>query len=86
MTTEISIAMNGGNPIYGEHRVIIRVDDEAAGPYLVICGQNGDPQEGETGHEFFLCTEDEIDQFAKVCKDLLRQANEAAEQDGGKEQ
>jgi hypothetical protein len=65
------------SPIYGEARIIIRVDDQAGGPYLVIRGDNNEPQDGETLHDFFLHSEEEIDQFAAVCKSMLRQAEAA---------
>lgn len=72
--TECVMAMNGCNPIFGNNRVIIRVDDEAAGPYLVIRSYNGEPLPGETEHDFFLQSEEEIDQFAAICKSMLKQA------------
>ena len=68
--TECVIPLNGGNPIFGENRIIIRVNDQGAGPYLQIRGCNDD---GETGHEFFLNSEEEIDEFAVICKAMLMQ-------------
>lgn len=75
--TECVIPLNDCNPIYGENRIIIRVEDNAAGPYLLIRGYNDDPGQGEAEHDFFLCNDAEIDFFAAACKAMLKQANEA---------
>lgn len=74
--TECSISLEEESPIYGKWRVIIRIDDQGGGPYLVIRGDNLEPNAGETPHDFFLQTEAEIDQFAARCKEMLRQAQE----------
>lgn len=88
--TECKIAINGGDPLSGGHRVIIRVHDQGGGPYLGIRGENDAPEtDEETEHDFFLCDEDDIDRFAAICKNMLRQANNPApvavisEQSGG---
>lgn len=84
--TECSIVLNGGSPIYGAHRIIIRINDQADGPYLVIRGENGEPDVDETPHDFFLQSDAEIDEFARICKDMLRQAQvaEISGEGGGK--
>jgi hypothetical protein len=76
--TECVMTQQDESPIFGAHRVIIRGDDNAGGPYLVIRGDNNEPDAGETEHDFFLQSEEEIDQFAEVCKTMLRQAEKAA--------
>lgn len=75
--TECVMAQDGVSPIYGSHRIIIRVDDQAAGPYLVVRGYNAEPMDGETEHDIFLQTDAEIDEFAATCKALLKQAEQA---------
>ncbi len=61
--------------IFDNVRCVLRVHDEAAGPFLSIEGQNDEPDDdGENPRQFFLCSHDEIDQFAAICHDLLRQA------------
>ena len=46
-----------------------------AGPFLSIEGQNDEPDgDDENMHQFYLCSHAEIDQFAAICHDLLRQA------------
>lgn len=77
--TECSIGFNGDSPIFGGNRAIIRVHDQGAGPYLGIRGATDEPikADGETKHDFFLCTEAEIDKFADICKAMLRQAEPA---------
>jgi hypothetical protein len=77
------MTQEGVSPIFGEHRIIIRVDDQGGGPYLVVRGYNSEPVKGsgETGHEFFLNSEAEIDEFAATCKALLKQAERTQEQE-----
>jgi len=88
--TECSIALSGSDPVVGGNRVIIRIGDHGGGPFLVIRGENGEPYEDETPHDFFLCTEDDIDKFAAICKNMLKQAERApvavisGDNDGGK--
>lgn len=74
--TECVIAQNGCDPISGDSRIIIRIADQGAGPYLQICGYHGEPIEGETASDIFLESDDEIDRFAEVCKAMLKQAGE----------
>lgn len=76
--TECVMTQDGESPIFGPHRIVIRVEDNSGGPFLVIRGVNGEPDPGETEHDFFLQSEAEIDQFAEVCKSMLRQAEEDA--------
>lgn len=74
--TEIIIPTDGGkqHSIFPEASAKIRIGDEGAGPYLKISGSNLSPTEDETGNEFFLCSAEEIDQFANICKKMLKQA------------
>jgi hypothetical protein len=73
-TERVIVQPDHESPVFGSNRVIIRLDDQGAGPYLVIRGDNQVPDAGETPHDFFLQTEDEIDMFAAECKAMLRQA------------
>lgn len=77
ITTEKLIILGEEKPhIFSPHRIKIRLDDQGAGPYLVISGENDEPDTsgGEKGTEFFLCTGEEIDQFAAICKQMLHEA------------
>ena len=76
ITTEKLIILNGGKHIFDPHRIRLRIDDQAAGPYLVISGENDEPDTsaGETGHEFFLDDEGQIELFAEICKAMLKEA------------
>ena len=74
--TECAISMNGESPLYAEGRVTIRIDDEGGGPYLVIRGCNDGANDANSAHDIFLQSDEEIDEFARVCKNMLRQANE----------
>jgi hypothetical protein len=48
-TIAVSIHRAGANPIYGEGAVILRLDDEVAGPFFVIesCGGDVEQKPGE---------------------------------------
>lgn len=77
ITTEKLIIMGHEKPhVFSPQRAKIRIDDQGAGPYLVISGENDEPDAGsaETGHEFFLCTDEEIDRFAEICREMLLEA------------
>jgi hypothetical protein len=73
-TTERVIVHNDESPVFGKNRVTIRIGDQGAGPYIVVRGDNQEPDHDETPHDFFLQSEEEIDYFAAECKALLRQA------------
>ena len=55
---------------------IVTVDDNGAGPYLIIEGRNLDParEAGEANHSFCLCDDSDIDEFAAALKQILKQA------------
>lgn len=77
ITTEKLIILGDEEPhIFSPQRIKIRIDDQGAGPYLVISGENDEPDttSAETGHEFFLCTDEEIDRFANICRKMLLEA------------
>lgn len=73
IVTEIVIPMGQQFSIFSETMIKLRIGDEGAGPYLVVSGINHEPYEadGETGNEFFLCSEKDINDFAKICKKML---------------
>lgn len=60
--------------IFSPSRVEIAIQDEGAGPYLCIEGINDEPElnAGENAHQFYLQTIAEIDQFAAICKKMLK--------------
>jgi hypothetical protein len=80
--TEWLIAMNpgysqdSGLSVFAAFRVRIRAVDEGAGMYLIVRGENDEPDTvgGENGHEFHLGTHEEIDSFAAVLHMALRAA------------
>ena len=80
--TEIIVACGEHKTVFSAQRIRIRVFDQAAGPYLGVEGFDDDA-EADTGdggpHCFYLETEAAIDQFSALCKQILKQANEAAE-------
>ena len=64
---------SGAGTVFDEDCIIVRVDDDAAGPYLVIHGRTSTRQDGSPVGTFCL-DETEIDGFAAACKALLAQA------------
>lgn len=79
ITTETIIPMGRFKTVFSDIRAIIRVHDEAGGPFLSIEGQNDEPEDGYNDHQLFLQSETEIDQFAAICKAVLKQAEDAAQ-------
>ena len=57
--------------------VIVRVEDEAAGPFLTVIGRTDWAEshiKGPVPGMFCLDSVEQIDAFANACKSLLRQA------------
>lgn len=77
INTETIIPMGEHKTVFSAIRAVIRVHDEAGGAFLSIEGQNDEPEDGYNEHQFFLQTEAEIDQFAEICKAVLKQAEAA---------
>jgi len=75
--TEITIACGECNAIYSEQRIIIKVQDASGGPYLSIEGFDDEPLDDNEKHCFYLCNNKDIDQFSKICKKLLKDAENA---------
>lgn len=74
-TTEVTIAMTEDPRIFSPQVCRIRVLDEAAGPYLAIEGIDAEPDdEGHGAHCFYLQSDAEIDEFAAICKRVLKEA------------
>lgn len=74
--TEITVSMGADDEagaIYGDCTAKIKVDDEGAGPYLVITGSDL-TLGGENPNSFYLCSNADIDAFAKLCKRVLKSA------------
>ena len=86
ITTEVFVSLSdadsvGAGTIYDPESITIRVVDEAAGPFLMIEGRSELGNDGgrDFAHCFALQTVDEINRFATLCIDLLRQAEKAGE-------
>jgi hypothetical protein len=62
--------------VFSEQRIVLQIHDNAAGPYLGITAYNDEPEmpDEEHVHELFLNDADEVDEFAKICKDFINQA------------
>lgn len=62
--------------IFTPQRCYVRVEDEAAGPFLAIRGEDDEPFTSREEHKtsFYLCTDDDINDFAAECRRLLKAA------------
>lgn len=75
ITTQQIIPLAGGREdIFDPVRCVLTFHDEAAGPFIGVEGQNDEPDTECNAHQFFLCSHEEIDQFAAICHALLTQA------------
>jgi hypothetical protein len=74
--TEVIIPQGTDKTVFSPQRVQIRINDLAAGPFLIIEGFNEEPGAGESAHEFCLQSIEEINQFAAICRRMLRSAEE----------
>lgn len=68
----------GGPRLFSPNRCVIRVDDEAAGPYLIIKGEDDEPTNPGNEHSFYFCDTEDIDVFSSLCKGILAQAENAS--------
>ena len=84
ITTETLIMMGEFRTIYTAQRVVVKVRDEAGGPYLSIEGIDEEPTSEGNEHQFYLCSEAEINEFSEILKETLRDA-ETAYKNGRKE-
>ena len=76
IVSEIIIPLGEHKTIYSAQRIVLRVHDLAAGPYLAIEGIDDEPtNEGENKHMFYL-EANQIDEFAEICKEMLKDAEE----------
>lgn len=75
--TETCIPLGEFKTVYSTQRVYIRVHDQAAGPYLAIEGVNDKPDSEESATEFYFQTIEEINEFAKICRSILKKAQRA---------
>lgn len=71
-TTELSIALNNDNPVFGESCTKIRLQDEAGGPFLEII-QDANSHNGET-EQIVRIDFEEFKEIAKAVKILERNA------------
>jgi hypothetical protein len=69
--TELTIHLEGESPIFGDSRVSLKIEDEAAGPFVKItCGEGYfDPKTPGT----IWLEEDTIEPVFKAMKFLLKQ-------------
>lgn len=63
----------GAGTTFDSSAAIIRVVDDAGGPYLMVSGRS-DEEDDNLARSFSLNTSAEIDQFAAICKAMLAQA------------
>jgi hypothetical protein len=75
--SEVIIACGDTKAIFSAQRIVIRVADEGGGVYLAIEGIDDDSE--ENAHCLYLQTEAEIDQFASICKKVLKDASTVSE-------
>ena len=78
-TTEIIIPMGEQKTIFSAQRIVLRIEDEAAGPFLSMEGKD---DEGDNPHAFYLCTEKDINEFSAICKKMLADANKTWKEGG----
>ncbi len=76
---EYVIALRGSDKdgVLASNAVIVRVEDEGAGPYLTITGRDMDEHRNEDQskmHSFYLCEEEDIDNLCECLKTILKQA------------
>ena len=76
ITTETIICIGEPLTTFCQQQIIVRVEDEAAGPYLVIRGLDDEEETEEKKYSFYLQSEKEIDEFAAICKRILKDAEE----------
>lgn len=63
----------GAGTVFDDNAIVVRVEDNAAGPFLVVHGRMEDrPADAPEGA--FALDGTDVDQFAAVCKALLAQA------------
>lgn len=73
--TEMTIVFGPDEPaVFRPVRAKLTVHDEAAGPYLAVEGINDEADSNENAHQFYLCSEAEIDEFSRLAKKLLASA------------
>lgn len=58
--------------LLSENQVIVKVEDQGGGPYLVVSGISDD--EGEEKSEFVISTKEDIGALAEALKFILDQA------------
>lgn len=62
---------SGAGRIFDEDAIVLRIEDDASGPYLLINGRTGD---GDRAPGTFALDATEIDQFAAICREFIQQA------------
>ena len=65
----------GDDPIYGENRCLITVDDQGAGPYLKVQFKDEEPVTGSETDMGYFCTHEDIDAFCEHLHHALKLAN-----------
>lgn len=69
--TEIVVPRTEVEEIFSPQRVRIRLRNEGVGNYIAVEGINDEPLEGENGNEMYFESEQQIDEFARICKSCL---------------
>lgn len=76
LATECVIPLDGKDAasLLSDCCAVVRVQDQGAGPYLIITGRTFqfDPALGETEHSFVLDSIQQIDDFASHLKAILQ--------------
>lgn len=71
--TERVIVPDGESPVFGRGRIIVRIEDEAAGPFISAIGTDHEAPDGIDQKSICFESEADIDLFAEVCKQMLRE-------------
>lgn len=72
--TEIIIPLGGDNKeIFFPQRIKVSVRNEGIGNYIAVEGINDEPNDNENANEMYFESEQQIDDFASICKNLLKE-------------
>ena len=74
--TEIIIPIGAHRTIFSEQRIIIKINDEAAGPYLTLKGWDDSMSDQPEKFDVILNTHQEIDELCEILHQTLRKAEE----------
>ena len=66
-------SQTGGGTCYDSCAAVLSLCDDGGGVYLMVRGRSDDETDEDLARSFPLCTADDIDQFAAICKAMLAQ-------------